>query len=243
MKPDIHYQVLEIEPGASQDEIKQAYKDLAKVWHPDRFSNDTRLRQKAEEKLKRINAAYEFLKSHQLQVSPSKVKPKQEQSVETPLDCERLKKLFELGKLKDADFETKRLLLELAGRDKEGWLRPQDVESFSPQSLSAIDQLWNKHSDGRFGFSAQSRIWRNLGCNSSASIFTQTISENQFGQSVHWRVGNVWLSPWDLFKYDFQTPQGSLPREYIFALSGWWSYSKGWTGYLLLRFDEVFLKL
>ena len=52
MKSDIHYQILEIETGASQDDIKQAYKDLAKVWHPDRFSDSPRLKQKAEEKLK-----------------------------------------------------------------------------------------------------------------------------------------------------------------------------------------------
>lgn len=89
----------------------------------------------------------------------------------------------------------------------------------------------------------QSRVWRKLGCNSSASTLTQTISENKFGQSVDWRVGSMWLSPWDSFNYDFQASQGSLPREYIFTLSGWWSYSKGWSGYLLWRFDEIFLKL
>jgi hypothetical protein len=243
MKPDIHYQVLEIEPGASQDEIKQAYKDLTSVWHPDRFFNNPRLRQKAEEKLKRINVAYEFLKSYQPQVTQNKVEPEQEQSVEVSLDCEKLKKLLELGKLKDADFETKRLLLELAGREKDGWLRPGDIKGLSPQALSAIDELWVKHSDGRFGFSVQSKIWRRLGCNSSASTSTQTISENKFGQFVHWRVGSSWISPWDSFKYDFQAPQGSLPREYIFTLSGWWSYSNGWIGYLLWRFEEIFLKL
>lgn len=243
MKPDLHYQVLEIEPGASQAEIKQAYKDLTSVWHPDRFLNNPRLRQKAENKLKEINVAYEFLKSYQPQVTKSKVAPEQEPSVKTSLDCEKLKTLLELGKLKEADLETKRLLLKLAGREKDGWLRPGDVKGFSHQTLSAIDQLWIKHSNGRFGFSVQSKIWRKLGCNSSAGVSTQTLSENKFGQSVNWRVGGRWLSPWDSFNYDFQAPQGSLPREYIFTLSGWRSYSKVEIGYLLWRFDEIFLKL
>jgi len=243
MKPDTHYKVLELEPGASQDDIKQAYKDLAKVWHPDRFAGNPRLQHKAEEKLKRINTAYEFLKSYQPDPIKSKVEPEPEQSVVVFLNCEKLEKLLELGKLKDADHETKRLLLELAGREKEGWLLPEDVKSFPPQALSVIDQLWTKHSNGRFGFSAQSKIWRKLGCRSSADISVQTISENRFGQSVCWRKGSICLSPWDFFNYDIQAPQGSLPREYIFTLGGWWSYSKGWIGYLLWRFDEIFLKL
>ena len=46
---------------ATQTEIKDAYRVLAKVWHPDRFHGDERLRQQAEEKLKEINSAYQLL--------------------------------------------------------------------------------------------------------------------------------------------------------------------------------------
>lgn len=57
------YEVLELNPPVSLDDLKQAYKDLVQVWHPDRFSHNPRLRQKAEEKLKQINVAYESLES------------------------------------------------------------------------------------------------------------------------------------------------------------------------------------
>ena len=45
----IDRRILEVEPGASLEEIKQAYRDQTKVWHPDRFANDVRLQKKAEE--------------------------------------------------------------------------------------------------------------------------------------------------------------------------------------------------
>src|SRR5215467_10875281 len=52
---------LEVGLGASIEDIRQAYRDQTKVWHPDRFSNDARLQKKAEEKIKQINLAYRRL--------------------------------------------------------------------------------------------------------------------------------------------------------------------------------------
>ena len=63
---DQYYKVLGLLPGASPEEITQAYKDLAFIWHPDRIPKDnTRLHQKAEEKIKEINLAREKLRSIQ----------------------------------------------------------------------------------------------------------------------------------------------------------------------------------
>ncbi len=58
-----YYIILGLAPGASQHEIKEAYRDLVRIWHPDRFTYDSRLRLKAEEKLKGINRAYERIKN------------------------------------------------------------------------------------------------------------------------------------------------------------------------------------
>lgn len=60
-EPGWAYDVLGVKPGVSDRELKAAHRDLAKVWHPDRFLNDPRLQEKAQEKLKEINAAYEQL--------------------------------------------------------------------------------------------------------------------------------------------------------------------------------------
>lgn len=55
------YRILGLKPGASAADVKAAHRDLAKVWHPDRFLHDLRLQQKAQEKLKEINEAYDQL--------------------------------------------------------------------------------------------------------------------------------------------------------------------------------------
>ena len=53
--------LLGVAPDATEAEVKDAYRTLAKVWHPDRFQTDPDLRLKAEEKIKEINAAYQLL--------------------------------------------------------------------------------------------------------------------------------------------------------------------------------------
>ena len=57
------YQVLGLQSDATPEEARQAYRDLVNVWHPDRFGHDERLRLKAQDKLKEINAAYETIKT------------------------------------------------------------------------------------------------------------------------------------------------------------------------------------
>lgn len=65
-----YYRVLGLEPGATLEEINQAYKDLAFIWHPDRIPKDNpRLQQKANEFLKELNTARDRLRAY-LQQKP-----------------------------------------------------------------------------------------------------------------------------------------------------------------------------
>jgi curved DNA-binding protein CbpA len=56
------FEILELDHAATEEEARQAYKDIVNVWHPDRFSSNPRLKQRAENKLKEVNAAYETVK-------------------------------------------------------------------------------------------------------------------------------------------------------------------------------------
>ncbi|HMR85432.1 MAG TPA: DnaJ domain-containing protein [Niabella sp.] len=58
VKGETPYQVLGIMPGASQSEIKKAFRKLISKWHPDRNQHRT---EEAEEMSKKIIAAYSLL--------------------------------------------------------------------------------------------------------------------------------------------------------------------------------------
>jgi hypothetical protein len=64
-----YYRILEIPYDSSFPIVKQAYRDLVRVWHPDRFCHDERLQKLATEKLMQINEAYRVLRS----LSPQEV--------------------------------------------------------------------------------------------------------------------------------------------------------------------------
>lgn len=57
------YEILGVKQGASQEEIKSAYRKLVKQYHPDQYGNNP-LKDLAQEKLAEINKAYDMLKTN-----------------------------------------------------------------------------------------------------------------------------------------------------------------------------------
>ena len=54
------YSVLGVSPSASDEEVKKAYRELARKYHPDNYQNNP-LADLAEEKMKEVNEAYDAI--------------------------------------------------------------------------------------------------------------------------------------------------------------------------------------
>lgn len=60
---DSAYKILEVEPGASNDDIKKAYRKMAVAYHPDKVAYlGEEFRKTANEKFQKLNEAYEKIK-------------------------------------------------------------------------------------------------------------------------------------------------------------------------------------
>jgi curved DNA-binding protein CbpA len=58
------FKVLELDSNASLDDVRKAFRNIVKIWHPDLYAGSPQLKAMAEEKLKAVNAAYAAVKSY-----------------------------------------------------------------------------------------------------------------------------------------------------------------------------------
>jgi hypothetical protein len=83
------------------------------------------------------------------------------------------------------------------------------LQNFPCTDLRTIDQLWFKHSRGKFGFSVQKKIWQS--CDSPTY---NNQDWGKFGKLVGWRDPKSLWSGWYEYKnYRFEegAPLGHLP--------------------------------
>lgn len=143
-------------------------------------------------------------------------------SSEKGIDYRKLRDLLKAGKWKEADRETATRMCEAMGRQQEEWLRVQDVKTFPCTDLQTVDQLWLKHSQGKFGFSVQRRVWQECGSP------TETKTWKTFCDQVGWRRNDNWVCYSDL-SFDLKNSmKGEIPYFIGCVTFGWVDWCVGW---------------
>lgn len=126
----------------------------------------------------------------------------------------RLRDFLAAGQWKEADRETTKLMVEIAGKASQDEIAPEDLRTFPCSAIRTLDRLWTNYSRDRFGFSVQLRLYQALG-GSMDAIRTQN---NEFlqraGEKIGWRKNGRRIE-YDDFDFSLSAPEGGLPGE-------WW---------------------
>ncbi|MBD2494800.1 GUN4 domain-containing protein [Nostoc sp. FACHB-280] len=142
------------------------------------------------------------------------------------------------GMWKEADKETFKLMLKVAGQEKQGYLELDDIRNFPCEDLRIIDKLWVDYSNGRFGFSVQKEIYLSVGGilegSRTSSPFNKVLAPFKsiyerlggrvrdeddklykaycrFADAVGWRVKTQWIRSIDEVLYNTSAHKGHLP--------------------------------
>ncbi|WP_201029047.1 GUN4 domain-containing protein, partial [Cylindrospermopsis raciborskii] len=127
-------------------------------------------------------------------------------TIKTAKEYKKLENLLQAQNFKEADLETRKIILAVAKREKEGWLRRKDAEKFPCKELRSIDKLWLKYSGGKFGISVQQQIYQSLG---GTKEYNYDVWKSM-GDRVGWRREGYWLS-YSKLNFSQTAPSGHLP--------------------------------
>ncbi|ELS04076.1 putative NTPase (NACHT family) [Xenococcus sp. PCC 7305] len=111
------------------------------------------------------------------------------------------------GRWREADEETRKVMLKVADREEQGLLNEESIKNFPCGDLRMIDQLWVKYSKGKFGFSVQKEIYESLGGDTRS--YNREVFE-KFYDRVGWKQGGDWVSYGD-YTFNLYAPHGHLP--------------------------------
>lgn len=63
-----HCDTLEVAPGAPMSEIESSFREMVKVWHPDRFPDNPQLQIRATKKTSELTKAFQWLRKNEASV-------------------------------------------------------------------------------------------------------------------------------------------------------------------------------
>ncbi|MGK7872263.1 MAG: GUN4 domain-containing protein [Xenococcaceae cyanobacterium] len=130
---------------------------------------------------------------------------------------EKLRDLLAAGKWKEADQQTTKIMLEVAGKESQEEITPNLLKTFPCNAIVVIDRLWTKASNKRFGFSVQLQLYQSLGGSMKAIQQGDLKFLEQLGEQWGWvaDLESHQLKDYEELEFSLSSPTGSMPMH-------WW---------------------
>lgn len=149
--------------------------------------------------------------------TPSATLTSQLDNEENVSDIDTLVDLLSSAKLKQADKQTKKIILS---GNSGNLLTTPVIRELPLEPLATVDQLWMKYSNGRFGLKAQCRIWQKCLERQKPRFnpFAQSVpvtekdAWNQLGCLVGWRDEEKKALPDAKIEFSMEAPPGCFPQ-------------------------------
>ena len=131
----------------------------------------------------------------------------------------QLKQYLMEGKIKEADLETTRIMLEVSGHATNETLKPEDLQQFPVAPIKLIDHLWQTYSNDRFGFSVKLKLYYQVG-GTLDSLISQDIDPLlKLGKAIGAYQNDRWLD-FNELEFSLDAPIGLFPYQ-------WWDSPYG----------------
>jgi predicted NACHT family NTPase len=134
---------------------------------------------------------------------------------------QQLEDFLKNGQWREADKETYRLMITAVGKEEGEFFEREELLNFPCKDLKAIDGLWVKYSQGKFGFSVQKQIYVECGNPLDGEYHEKTWE--LFSDRVGWRKDGSYLIYNKLKASPSFSPTGEFPGGG--GVGGW-----GWFG-------------
>ncbi|MDJ0582025.1 caspase family protein [Crocosphaera sp.] len=115
---------------------------------------------------------------------------------------------------REANDKTWEKLIREGDKNNNGILESSEVEKLQCETLVKLNNMWIKHSNRKYGFSVQRRVYSET--HSAFSLKKSNVNAyTLFAQKVGWYQNNRWLSANDLFN-QVSSQSGFFPLWFIY---------------------------
>lgn len=173
------YTVLGVSHNATDDEIKKAYRSLAKKYHPDNYDDSNPLKELAAEKMREVNEAYETIKKNRAAGNTSNTYGTQDSYTYTGSpEYARIRTLITQGRYTEADRYLEMIAASMRGAEwcylkgivllKKGWVmdgteyirRAAELDPGNAEYRRAYNDIRN----AQYGGTTDTRTVHSTGC-------------------------------------------------------------------------------